>query len=126
MEFNQFLNRIINDGIEAATKHYSKSSQKDKKEGSIAGFEACRNKDILELKDLLEKAKEQTHLSRISINDNNEVVNYWFIRCFELEVEWVCNCVSACLYNEKKPVIITPTVRGMMKAAEIVGIAEYV
>ena len=37
---------------------------------------------------------------------------YWYARCFALEVEWVCNVVSAMLMNEGRPTIVTPTARG--------------
>ena len=52
--------------------------------------------------------------------------NYWWFRCFQLEVEWVCNVVSAMLMNEghHTPLLSwLPTANGAMKAASIVGIA---
>jgi len=93
MNYQEFLTKVIDEGIAAARKDYA--DQKDKLNGSIAGFEACRDKTPEELKLLLES-------SQISTKDayTNQLVNYWWFRCYEAEVEWVCNVVSAMLYNQ--------------------------
>jgi len=122
MHFSEFLNRVIDDGIAAAREDYAKPAQKRKLEGSIAGFEACRNVRPLhahqDLTELLDAARTSTHAA--SLGDERE--DYWWFRCYELEVEWICNCVSAVLINEGKPPIITPTARGVLKAADIIGV----
>jgi hypothetical protein len=122
MEYNDFLNRVINEGIEAATADYREERQKPHLEGSIAGFEACRNKNPFELLDVW---KESQEYAQKSFNDRDDPDKYWWFRCYQLEVEWVCNVVSAVLYNEGKPPILSwlPTCNGMSKAASIIGVA---
>src|SRR6266404_1999518 len=114
MDYWKFLGRVIDDGIAAAKADYAKPRQKDQLEGSIAGFEACRKKAPLELKNLLEMARQQTRSARVQ-----EAENYWWFRCYELEIEWVCNVVSAAMMNQGAGQIVPPTGRGLMKAAEI-------
>lgn len=116
MNYTEFLTRIINDGIEAAKNDYV--GKEDKLKGSIAGFEACRGKNPDELKELLSKAAKDTFHAHMK-----HIPNYWEIRCFEAEVEWVCNCVSAMLMNEKLPTIIPPTARAVIKVAEVIGVS---
>jgi hypothetical protein len=117
--FAEALERIIDDGIAAATADYGAPRDKDRLAGSIAGFEECRNKDPIQLAKALENAQKRT---RCAVMERAE--NYWWIRCFESEVEWVCNCASAILRNQNLPEINCPTYRGVMKAAEVIGVAE--
>lgn len=121
MEYNEFLNRVINEGIEAARNDYKKESQKPYLEGSVAGFEACRNKNPLELFEVFKESQEYVNNS-FAERDKHE--KYWWLRCYQLEVEWVCNVVSAILLNEGKPPILSwmPTCNGVSKAASIVGL----
>jgi hypothetical protein len=113
----EFLDRVIDEGIVAARRDYSRPDQKDKLEGSIAGFEACRGKSVLELKDLLDEANKSADASA-----HREDARYWYFRCQAAEIEWCCNCVSAVLYNEGRPVIIQPTANAVMQVARIVGV----
>jgi len=120
MEYNDFLNRVINEGIEAATADYKEERQKSHLEGSISGFEACRNKSPLEL---FEVWKESQEYVQKSFFDRDDPDKYWWFRCYQLEVEWVCNVVSVVLLNEGKPPILSwlPTCNGMSKAASIIN-----
>lgn len=117
MDFAQFIEQVINDGIEAARADYKEQRQKQKLDGSILGFERCRGKNPEELMILLREAEEETRKAYIK-----QSKDYWFIRCQEAEIEWACNCVSAALVNNGFDPIITPTVRGAMKVADIVGV----
>lgn len=119
MNIGEALEEIIRQGIEAVKQDYEENT--DQYNGSIAGFEACQNKSPEELLSLLNKSREDTQKAfrRYPITEG-----YWFIRCFELEVEWVCNVLSAILMNNNYPVIIMPTYRGVMQAAKIIGIKE--
>lgn len=117
MAYDEYLTRVIDEGIEAARESYKDPKDALKLRGSIEGFEACRGKNPEQLAQLLSEARRTTLNARTDKEDD-----YWRTRCAELEIEWVCNCVSAVLYNEGLPVIITPTARGMMKAASIVGV----
>ena len=125
MDFSTFLNSLIDDGIVAAKEDYGQPNMSDRQQqkldGSIAGFEACRqvrgSHACQDLRELLDSSKSAAICARDQDKDK-----YWWYRCYEAEVEWVCNCVSAVLHNEGMPTIITPTMRGVLKAAEIVGV----
>jgi hypothetical protein len=118
VQHSEFLARIIDDGIEAAQKDYADSP--DKLTGAVAGFEACRGMSPLELISVLEFAALEVQQA---FKDKSE--DYWRIRCFQLEVEWVCNCVSAALVNNDVGPLRQdfPTNRGMQKAASILGVS---
>ncbi len=115
MEYGAFLARIINDGIAAASEDYK--DDEEKREGAVGGFLACRGLQPGELAELLREANQAASTAMME-----DSPRYWRLRCYALEVEWVCNCVSAVLMNEKQPVIVQPTCRGVMKAAEILGV----
>ncbi len=112
-----FLERIVTDGIAAAEKDYASSP--DKKNGAVAGFMACRGKDIPGLAQLLTTARDSVQAAH-----RQRAKDYWWFRCYEAEVEWVCNVISAACYNQGLPVLVIPTARGMIKAAEILGVAS--
>lgn len=116
MDYTTFLTHVIEDGVRAAKQDYAKPEQANKLQGSIEGFEQCRSKTPSQLKELLELLRKATSNAR---NDNTELTEYWKIRCREVEVEWVCNVVSAMLMNQRLPIIIPPTARGVMRAAEV-------
>lgn len=118
MTYKEFLERIIDDGIAAAKKSYAEKKNKDFLEGSIAGFNACRNLDGTELVELYYIAigyRNQAHLERAD--------NYWYFNCYVSEVEWVINVVSAMMYNEGQQPLLShlPTARGYLKAADILN-----
>lgn len=115
--WDEFLTKIIDDGIAAARKDYADSPEKLK--GSVAGFEACRGRDPAGLMELRSQAAEATARAF-----RERVNNYWEIRCYEAEVEWTCNVVSAALVNQGQEPIYPPTARGLMKAAEILGVSD--
>jgi hypothetical protein len=122
MDYTEFLTRVVDEGIEAATSDYTKESDKQNLEGSIAGFNACRNKSPEELIEVWNEASKKMNEAFGEQKDN-----YWYFRCFQLEVEWVCNVVSAMLMNEGHTTPLLswlPTANGAMKAASIVGVAE--
>ena len=52
--------------------------------------------------------------------------DFWYYRCYQAEVEWVCNVVSAVLVNEggKSLFAHLPTARGWIKANEILKRSE--
>lgn len=112
------LNQIVDEGIEAARADYTKPRQKHKLEGAIKGFEDCRGKDPAGLAVLRIEANADAQKWY-----GENVETYWYWRCRALEVEWVCNVLSAILANEGRDTIVPPTCRGVMKASEIVGVA---
>lgn len=124
MNYEDYLSQIIDDGIAAANRDYTKPRDASKLRGSIAGFEACRGLEPQAIAALLQECGDKT-AQALHASHANEITTdaYWEVRCFELEVEWVANCISAVLMNQGLPVIINPTARGMMQAAKIVGVA---
>lgn len=112
--FDEFLFFIIEDGIEAARHDYARDVMK--RNGAIAGFEACRSLSPAELAALLLKAHDKTREKYLQ-----QAQDYWFWRCREAEIEWVCNVVSAVFYHQGLPVIVPPTLNAVIKAAEILG-----
>ena len=56
--------------------------------------------------------------------DSENLEDYWKARYFSIQVEFVCNTVSAMLANEGLPTIIAPTLRGAMNAARIIGVDD--
>lgn len=125
LSYPDFLNRIINDGIEAVRIDYA--DDKNRMEGSIAGFEACRGLDPIQLGELFRRASANMSEAMYEARDSEDHAKYWWHRCYQAEVEWVCNVVSSMLLNENLPPILhhLPTVRGMQKAAEILGVADH-
>lgn len=124
MDYNEFLKRVIDEGIEAATADYTEESDKERLEGSIAGFNACRDKSPEGLVEVWQKASDDMNNAFREQKDN-----YWWFRCFQLEVEWVCNVVSAMLMNEgyNTPLLSwLPTASAAMKAASIIGVKETI
>jgi len=119
MDYMTFLSRVVDDGIEAARRDYE--GKADKLKGSVEGFEACRGKSPAELAGLLQSSRKKSAEAQME-----RAENYWEIRCFELEVEWTCNVVSSALQNQGLPAIVTPTARGYMKAASILGVSGSV
>lgn len=115
MTYEEFLARIIKDGLAEVQEAYK--DQPNKLKGCINGFKACEDCDPEELAEVLKRAQAQRSWAYTS-NDHDK---YWRARMQEAQIEFVCNCVSAMLMNEKKPVIINPTARGLMKAAEIIN-----
>jgi len=124
MNYTEFLTRIIDEGIEAAKADYTKESDKQNLEGSIAGFNACRDKSPEELVKVWQKASDDMNNAF-----NEQKDNYWWFRCFQLEVEWVCNVVSAMLMNQGQTTPLLswlPTANGAMKAASIIGVNQMI
>jgi len=120
MSYQEFVARIIIEGEQAARRDYAGHAAK--LEGALAGFAACLNcESPPELALLLTFAREKA-IEQVGepIPDADE---YVYAQHFEAEIEWVCNCVSALLLNEGYDPIITPTSRGVMKCAELLGAA---
>lgn len=122
MTYEEFLERVISEGIAAAKTDYAAPAQRMKLQGSVEGFEACRGQKPEGIAGLLkeagkrtEEAKRRLHLEEISAGQ------YWRTRCREAEIEWVANVVSATLVANKLTPIIVPTARGCMHAARILG-----
>lgn len=120
MLLGQLIDRICADGIEAVRADYVRPDQADKLKGAIEGFELCQGITSAEhLLEALDKANARAQ-------EAFEASDYWRWRCRAAEIDWVCNVVSAAMVaNGMKSLgSIWPTCRGMMKAAEILGVKE--
>jgi hypothetical protein len=128
MRYEEFLEKTIDKGIDAAKRDYAAPDQANKLKGSIEGFEACRGLDPIKLKMLLSATRMLTQRAANDLNANTITEEqYWEVRCREAEVEWVCNCVSVILANEKLPglePIVPPTARAFLASAEILGVGK--
>lgn len=119
MRMREFLDRLIDGGIAELALHYpGEGRERQKREGGTKGFEECRGKSPAELALLLAEANDRLGAARAAGADD-----YWFQRYRQLEVDWVCNCVSAALMNEGRPTIVFPTARGFARAAAVLGVA---
>ena len=133
VNYIQFLNRVIEDGKAGARESYSTRSNHGeghhkaaKLRGALAGFEACRGKDPMQIRDLYFAANEACEATRAGIEVNGtpaQLDAYWEARCKTLEIEWVANVVSAAMQNEGKDPILAhlPTARGALRASAILG-----
>ena len=115
MTYPEFLHIVIETGIAGARADYSDPKDAAKLRGSLEGFELCRKQppDLLIL--LLDAATQDTE--RADPKDD-----YWFWRCRAVEIEWVCNVVSAALRVSLKPHL--PTVRAVLHASRILGTSD--
>ena len=118
MPYNDFLNAIIDDGIEEAKVAYAGPGRELKREGAIAGFEACRGKARDELQAVLSEARRDARAAR-----ERRAADYWYWRLREAQVEWVLNVVNAADYANGRDTDHQPTARGLAKAADILGVA---
>ena len=110
MTFDEVLSCVINDGLVGARRSYASSP--DKLKGATEGFEACRGKNIAELQALLTLASSKT-------KEAYAADNYWEVRCFEAEVEWVCNNMSAYLVSLGQIPIVSVTARAVLNVDKI-------
>jgi len=124
MDYKKFLERVIDDGIEAVKADYKEGD--NRREGSLQGFEDCRGKSPQELLALLMEARQKAQEVYWETQDGDQaaVDRYWHYQSRSLEIEWVCNSVSAAFANSGLAPLIPPTCRGALNAARILGVSE--
>lgn len=118
MDRQNLLNAIIDDGVTEIPLAYPRPDQKDKREGGIAGFEACRGLDDDGIVSLLAQARDRTAKAMTTTDPG-----YWHHRMYELQIEWVLNVLSAAATANGMKAPAGYTARGMLKAADVLGIA---
>jgi hypothetical protein len=117
VDFKGLLNAICDDGETEVRIAYP--DQSDKLEGALQGFaEARMTLDPNDLKSLYETAMRDVTDAR-----ERKDKRYWYWRYRSLQLEWCLNVIAAAQYNQGLPTIITPTYRGLRKAADILGVA---
>lgn len=118
MDYKGLVNAICDDGETEVSRTYTRPEQQEKREGCLRGFQEARmTVGAADLKALLDTAIHDREAARL-----HDSPHYWFWRCREAQIEWVTNVVSAALMTIQQPVIIQPTARGLMKAADILGV----
>lgn len=122
MNYLTALDHVISRGITAARSSYSGRDELDKLDGSISGFEACRNKTPIEIWELYQKAARECTEAK-----DRQDIHWKYFACRRSEIEWVANCVSVILLNEKIPSPfprhVGPTVRATLAMTRILGLA---
>ncbi len=126
MTYDELLTRVIDDGIAEVKMAYADPGQAHKRDGAIAGFEACRGKIPVELAALYVAAEAECRaFYRVNGTDNSERTSesYWRARYYALQVEFVCNVISVGLAQAGFDPILSwlPTVRGAYKYHAVVG-----
>lgn len=124
--YDQLLDRVISDGIAEVRAAYAAPEEHHKRDGAIAGFEACRGKSPAELVTLWTEAERATADLRLGsyAESGGDPKGYWQQRYKALQIEWVCNVVSVALVNSGEQPLMShlPTARAAMKYAAIVGV----
>lgn len=114
MNFKGLINAICDDGDTSVRLTCSG----DKLEGALQGFlESRMTLDPDDLQALVESSTRDVEQAR-----HRRDPKYWYWRYRALQIEWCANVVSAALYSNGLPVIVPPTYRGFLKAADILGI----
>lgn len=125
MTYIDFLTEVIERGLKSVQSDPLITKHPRRLKGSIDGFNACREKQPSELAVLLYNANEKTTelRNRVMSTPDAEDEAFWEQNYFGVQVDFVCNVVSAALYNSGQPVIVPPRVSGVRIAAEILGVA---
>jgi hypothetical protein len=125
MDLQSFITRVVEDGIASAKTDPQLQSHPKRLRGSIRGFESCLGKTPEQLWKLLEDANRKAWDVRVEQEDDKDkrydIEDYWEARYVAIQVEWVCNTVSAAMASQGST-IVTPTARGYMNAARILGV----
>lgn len=115
MLYLKFLDSLIEKGVAGASRDYGDSSP-PKLKGALDGFNACRGLQPPELHDLLATARKRV---KEAILKDAPSETYLELRCYEAEVEWVCNCLSVALITLGRDPIVPPTASATMLANTI-------
>ena len=112
MTYSEFVEVVVRDAREAVVEDYSKPEDKHRLDGSLWGLEECVGKTPAQLVVLLDDAV------RVSLEKGrDEAEDYWFWRCREAEIEWVCDVLGAGVGFVIGRAVVTA--RGILKAAEV-------
>jgi hypothetical protein len=125
MTYEEFLAEVVRRGIEDAKRDYADPKDKSRLEGSIDGFEACRQKSPAEISKLLAEALQKTTRAFRQVGQKQVTSDeYWWICHRGVQIEWVANVLSAFIPNLGFEAIIDATVRGALMADVILKEAK--
>lgn len=123
MTLAEFIAEIVKDGIEAAGRDYSRpdATGRAMRSGAVDGFKACLGKTPDELRALLASERKKTESLRrgTSPSSTEDAAHYWYQRCKEAEIEWVCGCVSVVLNEQGGEPISGMTARQVLHSARV-------
>lgn len=123
MKYNDFLNRVIDDGIRVGSTQFTISPCEPSKEGFLAGLNACKDKEPEDLKEMLEESKSYMDQSGQSFMSNDKEADtlLWFLS-YHGAIIRVCDAISAfmicCQY---KTPIFSPSTKGIRLAKIIIN-----
>jgi hypothetical protein len=127
MTWDEFLTRVVDDGIASVKSDVHLAEYPKRVAGSIRGFVSCRGKRYEDLGQLLVEANRKADLVRMDQESDKsrsyDIEDYWEARYVAIQIEWVCNTVSAAAAEQGRPPIVITTARGLMNAARILGVA---
>lgn len=120
MTYTEFVRQIITEGVEVLASAALETPESPQLAGALSACEACLKCDSAPALGVLLAFARNKHADvlREPVPDADRCL---FAQGFAYEVEWICNCVSALLLNEGLQPLITPTSRGIMKCAELLG-----
>lgn len=114
MSYDEFVQEVCKQGLLSVKSEYAEGS--DRLTGAVDGFVHC----LKQPRDPAALASKLAHAQQLTKSAYGSDT-YERCRWRELQVEWVCNVVSAMLVNERQVPIINPTARGTMQAHRILG-----
>lgn len=124
MTYEQLIDRIITDGIQEVQTIYAAPEDHPKRDGALAGFEACRGKTAPELVTLWADTERETRQIRAAYQEGKHTIQDYWRSCYKmLQIEFICNVVSVGLTNNGHAPLLAhqPTMQGALKYAAIVG-----
>ncbi len=134
MDYPEFLKQVIEKGIAGAKADFVSEKDKERLQGSIDGFNACTDKLPDELIELYIQSGKRANQAEIDSHDYDKPEGYhtfalepehgyWYYRQFQLEVEWVCNCVSVVMQHQGFPPLLShlPTISARITVFEFCG-----
>jgi hypothetical protein len=112
MRLSHFRDRIIDDAAASAFTVYAGDIQK--RDGFLAGLEACRDKSPGELAEMLVAANTAMDAAQRGNHPRQgEAI------AFRAAVLWVCECVSCAMADLGREPLLTPGQKAHVKAAQI-------
>lgn len=117
VSLEEFIALVIEDGIKSAKEEFVDPNESESLQGALLGYERCRGKNPEEFRLLLAESRDASYKA-----EQEKAIDYWFIRSQELEIEWVCNCLSVVMGNRRLQPIMQPTVSAALKAKEIIAL----
>lgn len=130
MNYLDFLNQVIDRSKKAAANDYKTTPDDGRLAGSLAGLESCRGLSPRKLAEHLIRVNRvvaRTFHATLGIQVTPlGIKRGWWLRCYQAEVDWVANCVSAVMQNQGLPVLAShhPTPRAILATAQIVGVKD--